>query len=63
MSDKFNNMHLQITHFQAALDHLLQRPDLDPTRIVVFGRSLGGAVGSALVKSNPGKVQTFISRT
>lgn len=29
---------------QAALDHLLSRRDVDPARIVVFGRSLGGAV-------------------
>lgn len=41
----------------------MHRPDLDPTRIVVFGRSLGGAVGSALVKSNPGKVLRLISTT
>lgn len=41
----------------------MHRPDLDPTRIVVFGRSLGGAVGSALVKSNPGKVLRLLSTT
>jgi len=29
---------------QAALDHLLGRPDVDPSKVVVFGRSLGGAV-------------------
>ncbi|KAJ7558885.1 hypothetical protein O6H91_04G060400 [Diphasiastrum complanatum] len=45
---------------QAALDHLLQREDIDPTRIVVFGRSLGGAVGAALVRNNPGKVSGLI---
>jgi pimeloyl-ACP methyl ester carboxylesterase len=38
------------------LDHLLERQDTDSDRIVVFGRSLGGAVGSALVANNPGKV-------
>ncbi len=42
---------------QAALEHLLQRTDIDPKRIFVFGRSLGGAVGSALTKRNPGKVE------
>jgi pimeloyl-ACP methyl ester carboxylesterase len=41
---------------QAALEHLLQRTDIDPKRIFVFGRSLGGAVGSALTRRNPGKV-------
>ncbi|KAL2653958.1 hypothetical protein R1flu_022086 [Riccia fluitans] len=45
---------------QATLDHLWQRTDIDPKRIVVFGRSLGGAVGSALVASNPGKVSSLI---
>ena len=29
---------------QAALDHLSQRSDIDPNKILVFGRSLGGAV-------------------
>lgn len=41
---------------QAALDHLSQRTDIDTSRIVVFGRSLGGAVGSVLTKNNPDKV-------
>eukprot|EP00249_Psilotum_nudum_P006466 c19793_g1_i1 orf=493-1425(-) len=45
---------------QAALDHLLQRTDIDPTKVIVFGRSLGGAVGSSLVKNNPGKVCALI---
>ncbi|XP_015694812.2 alpha/beta hydrolase domain-containing protein WAV2 isoform X3 [Oryza brachyantha] len=45
---------------QAALDHLLQRKDIDTTRIVVFGRSLGGAVGAVLAKNNPGKVSALI---
>ncbi|EFJ08629.1 hypothetical protein SELMODRAFT_185236 [Selaginella moellendorffii] len=45
---------------QAALDYLLQRKDIDTSRIVVFGRSLGGAVGAALVKNNPGKVSALI---
>jgi pimeloyl-ACP methyl ester carboxylesterase len=45
---------------QAALEHLLQRTDIDPKRIFVFGRSLGGAVGSALTRRNPGKVSGLI---
>jgi uncharacterized protein len=32
----------------AALDHLLQRPDVDSNRIVAFGQSLGGAIGIVL---------------
>ncbi|GJP39323.1 hypothetical protein CLOM_g23706 [Closterium sp. NIES-68] len=45
---------------QAALDHLLGREDIDPKRIVVFGRSLGGAVGADLVHRNPGKVAALV---
>lgn len=41
---------------QAALDHLSKRSDIDTSRIVVFGRSLGGAVGAVLTKNNPDKV-------
>ncbi|MBA0816987.1 hypothetical protein Gohar_001590, partial [Gossypium harknessii] len=44
----------------AALDHLSQRTDIDTDRIVVFGRSLGGAVGSVLTKNNPDKVAALI---
>ena len=45
---------------QAALDHLSQRIDIDTSRIVVFGRSLGGAVGAVLTKNNPDKVAALI---
>ncbi|XP_068662741.1 alpha/beta hydrolase domain-containing protein WAV2-like [Aristolochia californica] len=45
---------------QAALDHLFQRTDIDTSRIVVFGRSLGGAVGSVLANNNPDKVSAII---
>ncbi|KAL5198339.1 hypothetical protein ABZP36_001851 [Zizania latifolia] len=45
---------------QAALDHLVQRKDIDTSRIIVFGRSLGGAVGAVLVKNNPDKVSALI---
>ncbi|XP_022882545.1 protein bem46-like [Olea europaea var. sylvestris] len=45
---------------QAALDHLFQRTDIDTSRIIVFGRSLGGAVGAVLTKNNPDKVAAII---
>lgn len=45
---------------QAALDHLFRRTDIDISRIVVFGRSLGGAVGAVLTKNNPDKVSAII---
>ncbi|KAG2638287.1 alpha/beta hydrolase domain-containing protein WAV2-like isoform X2 [Panicum virgatum] len=45
---------------QAALDHLAQRKDIDTSRIVIFGRSLGGAVGAVLAKNNPEKVAALI---
>jgi len=48
-----------VVPYQAALDHLAQRNDIDTSRIVVFGRSLGGAVGSVLAKSNPDKACAF----
>lgn len=38
------------------MDHLIQRTDIDTSRIVVFGRSLGGAVGSVLAQNNPDMV-------
>lgn len=38
------------------MDHLHSRDDIDTSRIVVFGRSLGGAVGAVLTKNNPDKV-------
>ena len=31
---------------EAALDHVLRRSDIDPRRVVLFGRSLGGAVAT-----------------
>ncbi|GAB2267753.1 Alpha/beta hydrolase domain-containing protein wav2 [Dionaea muscipula] len=45
---------------QAALDHLMQRTDIDTSQIVVFGRSLGGAVGASLALNNPEKVAALI---
>lgn len=49
-------MFVVLCSVQAALDHLSQRTDIDTSRIVVFGRSLGGAVGAVLTKNNPDKV-------
>ncbi|KAG1334238.1 Alpha/beta hydrolase domain-containing protein WAV2 [Cocos nucifera] len=45
-SDGYPSQHGITNDAQAALDHLAQRKDIDTSRIVVFGRSLGGAVGS-----------------
>ncbi|MCO5564931.1 hypothetical protein L7F22_018601 [Adiantum nelumboides] len=59
-SEGFPSQHGLIKDAQAALDHLLERTDIDTTKIVVFGRSLGGAVGATLVRNNPGKVATLI---
>ncbi|KAI3960442.1 hypothetical protein MKW92_045723, partial [Papaver armeniacum] len=40
---------------QAALEHLAQTTDINTSRIVVSGRSLGGAVGSVLTQNNSDK--------
>lgn len=45
---------------QAALDHLLQRKDIDTSKLVVFGRSLGGAVASWLAAENPTAFRTVL---
>ncbi|KAI3513255.1 hypothetical protein L1887_20583 [Cichorium endivia] len=44
----------------AALDHLSQRTDINTSQIVVFRRSLGGAVGAVVTKNNPDKVAALI---
>ncbi|KAJ4952568.1 hypothetical protein NE237_029400 [Protea cynaroides] len=59
-SDGYPSQHGITRDAQAALDHLTQRTDIDTSRIVVFGRSLGGAVGAVLTKNNPDKVAGFI---
>ncbi|XP_010939928.1 alpha/beta hydrolase domain-containing protein WAV2 isoform X2 [Elaeis guineensis] len=59
-SDGYPSQHGIIKDAQAALDHLTQRNDIDPSRIFIFGRSLGGAVGSVLAKNNPDKVSALI---
>lgn len=59
-SDGYPSQHGIIQDAQAALDYLYQRTDIDTSRIVVFGRSLGGAVGATLTKNNPDKVSALI---
>ncbi|XP_058213565.1 alpha/beta hydrolase domain-containing protein WAV2 isoform X3 [Rhododendron vialii] len=59
-SDGYPSQHGITKDAQAALDHLVQRTDIDTSRIVVFGRSLGGAVGAVLTKNNPEKVSALI---
>lgn len=59
-SDGSPSQHGIIDDAQAALDHLTQRTDIDTSRIVVFGRSLGGAVGSVLARNNPDKISALI---
>ncbi|GER37142.1 alpha/beta hydrolase domain-containing protein 13 [Striga asiatica] len=56
-SDGFPSQHGITKDAQAALDHLVQRTDIDTSKIVVYGRFLGGAVGSMLTKNNPDKVR------
>ncbi|XP_050129757.1 alpha/beta hydrolase domain-containing protein WAV2-like isoform X1 [Malus sylvestris] len=59
-SEGYPSQHGIIKDAQVALDHLSQRTDIDTSRIVVFGRSLGGAVGTVVAKNNPDKVAALI---
>ncbi|KAK3011576.1 hypothetical protein RJ639_012222, partial [Escallonia herrerae] len=59
-SDGYPSQHGITRDAQAALDHLIKRTDIDTSRVVVFGRSLGGAVGALLTKKNPDKVAALI---
>lgn len=59
-SDGYPSQHGITMDAQAALDHLSQRTDIDTSRIIVFGRSLGGAVGAVLTKNNPDKIAAII---
>ncbi|KAM7277297.1 hypothetical protein ACFE04_019163 [Oxalis oulophora] len=59
-SDGYPSQDGIIKDAQAALDHLSQRTDIDTSRIIVFGRSLGGAVGAVLTKNNPDKISALI---
>ena len=45
---------------QATLDYVMTRPDLDKTKVVLFGRSLGGAVAVHLASLNPHRVAATI---
>lgn len=38
---------------QAALDHLMQHPEVDPFRLIIYGHSLGGSVALHLTRANP----------
>lgn len=42
---------------RAALTHLSQRKDVNGARVVIFGRSLGGAVALHLAAERPHQVQ------
>ncbi|XP_078155017.1 alpha/beta-Hydrolases superfamily protein [Carex rostrata] len=59
-SDGHPSQHGITKDAQAALDHLVNREDIDTSRIIIFGRSLGGAVGTVLAKNNPDKVAALI---
>jgi len=46
---------------EAALNYLYeQRPEIDPKRIIVFGRSLGGGVAIDLCSKHQSKIQALI---
>ncbi|CAL8322448.1 unnamed protein product [Merluccius merluccius] len=45
---------------EATLDYVMTRPDLDKTKVVLFGRSLGGAVAVHLASLNPHRVAATI---
>ncbi|XP_048835077.1 protein ABHD13 [Brienomyrus brachyistius] len=45
---------------EAALDHVMTRPDIDKTKVILFGRSLGGAVAVHLASGNPHRVAAII---
>ncbi|KAL7384944.1 hypothetical protein ABVT39_012180 [Epinephelus coioides] len=45
---------------EATLDYVMTRPDLDKTKVVLFGRSLGGAVAVRLASVNPHRVAAII---
>jgi len=47
--------------FVRAYDILINRPDVDPQRIVLLGRSLGGGAVSALARQRPAKAMILMS--
>lgn len=44
----------------AALDYLRSRKDVDATRIVLFGQSLGGAVGAEIAAQRRGQLRAIV---
>ncbi|KZW00491.1 alpha/beta-hydrolase [Exidia glandulosa HHB12029] len=45
---------------QTALDYLLAHPVLRDTKIVIYGQSIGGAVGIDLASRNPDKISALV---
>ncbi|XP_077436727.1 protein ABHD13 [Vanacampus margaritifer] len=45
---------------EATLDYVMTRPDLDKTKVILFGRSLGGAVVIRLAAANPHRVAAIM---
>ncbi|KAK3542828.1 hypothetical protein QTP70_004636 [Hemibagrus guttatus] len=45
---------------EATLDYVMSRPDIDKTKIILFGRSLGGAVAIRLASANPHRVAAIM---
>ncbi|KAA0716029.1 Protein ABHD13 [Triplophysa tibetana] len=45
---------------EATLDYIMTRADIDKTKVVLFGRSLGGAVAIRLASGNPHRVAAFM---
>ncbi len=44
---------------EATLDYIMTRPDIDKTKVVLFGRSLGGGVAIRLASCNPHRVGRY----
>ncbi|EJD54488.1 alpha/beta-hydrolase, partial [Auricularia subglabra TFB-10046 SS5] len=45
---------------QTALDYILSHPVLSKTKIIIYGQSIGGAVGIDLASRNPDKINALI---
>lgn len=45
---------------EAVLDYVMARPDLDKTKIILFGRSLGGAVAIHLASENAHRISAVV---
>lgn len=45
---------------QSALNYILKHEDVDPNKIFVFGRSLGGAVAIDLASRNPDSIKALV---